>query len=228
MSCFDFKSGMTFKKYISFATSKNIEMKIICVGRNYVDHIKELNNEQNAEPVIFLKPDTAIPQKGMPFFYPKFSTDIHHEVEVVLKINKVGKNISEKFAHKYYDELTVGIDFTARDVQSRLKTKGLPWEIAKGFDGSAPVGTFVSKDNFKSLSNIDFSLRNNDELKQKGNTSLMIFNFDFIIAYVSSYFTLKKGDLIFTGTPAGVSAIKIGDELRCFIGDEELLHVSVR
>ncbi len=203
-------------------------MKILCVGRNYVDHIKELNNEQNAEPVIFLKPDTAIPQRGMPFFYPSFSQDVHHEVEVVLKINKVGKNIAEKFAHKYYDELTVGIDFTARDVQSKLKAKGLPWELAKGFDGSAPVGTFVPKSDFSDLSNIDFSLRINDELKQQGNTGLMIFSFDKIISFVSAYFTLKKGDLIFTGTPAGVSAVKAGDELKCFLGDANLLTVNVK
>ncbi|MEO8150773.1 MAG: fumarylacetoacetate hydrolase family protein [Bacteroidia bacterium] len=203
-------------------------MKIICVGRNYAEHIKELNNVQNDEPVIFLKPDTAIPQRDMPFFYPSFSSDIHHEVEVVLKINKVGKNIAEKFAPKYYDELTVGIDFTARDLQSKLKSKGLPWELAKGFDGSAPIGTFIPKENFPDLSQIDFSLRINGELKQQGNTSMMLFSFDKIIAFVSSYITLKKGDLIFTGTPAGVGAVKIGDKLECFIGDEKLLEVNVK
>lgn len=203
-------------------------MKIICVGRNYAEHIKELGNTQNEEPVIFLKPDTAIPQRDMPFFYPAFSTDVHHEVEVVLKINKVGKNIAEKFAHKYYNELTVGIDFTARDLQSKLKAKGLPWELAKGFDGSAPVGTFVTKEQFGDLNNVNFSLRINGELKQEGNTAMMLFSFDRIIAFVSSYFTLKKGDLIFTGTPAGVSAVKIGDKLECFIGDEKLLEVNVK
>lgn len=203
-------------------------MKIICVGRNYAEHIKELGNTQNSDPVIFLKPDTAIPQKGMPFFYPKFSNDIHHEVEVVLRINKVGKNISEKFAHKYYDEITVGIDFTARDLQTQQKSKGLPWEIAKGFDGSAPIGTFISKSKFMDLQNMNFSLLINGETKQVGNTSMMLFSFDFIIAYVSTFFTLKKGDLIYTGTPAGVGPVKIGDILQCYLEDEKLLEFSVK
>lgn len=203
-------------------------MKIICVGRNYAEHIKELGNIGNAEPVIFLKPDTAIPQKGMPFFYPKFSKDIHHEVEVVLKINKVGKNIAEKFAHKYYDEITVGVDFTARDLQSQQKSKGLPWEISKGFDGSAPVGTFISKSKIKDLQNLDFSLHINGEPRQKGNTAMMLFSFDYIIAYVSSFFTLKKGDLIFTGTPAGVGSVAVGDILQCYLAEDKLLEFSVK
>lgn len=203
-------------------------MKIICIGRNYAAHVKELNMQQNEEPVIFMKPDTAIPQRGMPFFYPKFTQDVHHEVEIVLKINKVGKNIAEKFAHKYFDEITVGIDFTARDLQSGLKAKGLPWEIAKAFDGSAPVGTFLPKDALADLKSIDFFLRLNNQIRQHGNTSLMLFSFEKIISYVSTFFTLKKGDLIFTGTPEGVGAVKTGDTLECIIGNEKLLTVNVR
>jgi 2-keto-4-pentenoate hydratase/2-oxohepta-3-ene-1,7-dioic acid hydratase in catechol pathway len=204
-------------------------MKIICVGRNYVDHIKELNNATPGDPVIFMKPETAIPIKNMPFFYPDFSLDVHHEVEIVVRIDKVGKNIEEQFAHKYYSEIGIGIDFTARDLQAQLKSKGLPWELAKAFDGSAPVSEkFIPKNNFPDLKNINFSLNVNSIEKQNGNTSLMLFSFDYIISFVSKYITLKKGDLIFTGTPAGVSAVQIGDTLEAFIESESLLQIKIK
>lgn len=203
-------------------------MKIICVGRNYAEHAKELNNQVNEQPVIFMKPETAQLQKRQPFFLPDFSSDIHHEVEIVVKISKLGKNIAERFAHKYYDELTVGIDFTARDIQSDLKKKGLPWELAKAFDSSAPVGQFVSKTEFENVSDIKFSLLKNGQAVQEGNTSDMIFSIDYIISFVSQYVTLKKGDLIFTGTPKGVAPVAKGDELEAYIGDRKLLQVKVR
>ena len=203
-------------------------MKIICVGRNYAEHAKELNNTVEEDPVIFMKPETALLNPRQPFFYPKFSNDIHHEVEMVVRINKVGKNIDERFAHKYYQEITVGIDFTARDVQQQLKTKGLPWELAKAFDGSAPVGIFINKNEFESMTDIAFSLNINGVQKQKGNSFEMIHSIDKIISFVSSYITLKKGDLIFTGTPKGVSAVKINDVLEAFIGDKKLLTVKIK
>ena len=203
-------------------------MKIICIGRNYADHIEELNNERPEDPVIFQKPDTAIVRKGEPFFYPDFSTDIHHEVEIVLKVCRIGKNIEERFAHKYYEEIGVGIDFTARDVQSKLKAKGLPWELAKAFDGSAPVSDFVPKSEFTDLQNLRFRLDVNNETKQNGNTEMMLFKMDYIISFVSKYFTLKIGDLIFTGTPKGVGPIKIGDVLTCYIEDRKMLEVKVK
>lgn len=204
-------------------------MKIVCVGRNYVDHIKELNNATPSNPVIFMKPETAIPLKNMPFFYPDFSQDVHHEVEIVLRIDKVGKNIEEQFAHKYYSEIGIGIDFTARDLQTELKNKGLPWELAKSFDGSAPVSEkFIPKENFSNLKNINFSLKVNNMEKQNGNTSLMLFSFDYIISFVSKFVTLKKGDLIFTGTPAGVGAVKVGDNLEAFIENERLLQIKIK
>lgn len=203
-------------------------MKIICVGRNYVAHIKELNNQANDEPVIFLKPETAQLLPRMPFFIPDFSNDVHHEVELVIKINKTGKHIQQEFAHSYYDEIGIGIDFTARDKQASLKAKGLPWELAKAFDGSAPTGKFLSKQNFESVQNIDFRLEKNEAIVQKGNSSNMIFSIDKIISFVSAYFTLKKGDLIFTGTPEGVSAVKADDVLDAFIGDEKLLTVRIK
>jgi acylpyruvate hydrolase len=203
-------------------------MKIICIGRNYSEHIKELNNASNDEPVVFLKPETALLQARMPFFIPSFSNEIHHEVELVLKINKAGKNIQEEFAHKYFSEVTVGIDFTARDKQGELKSKGLPWELGKAFDGSAPVGKFISKDSFTTTDDISFSLRKNGVQVQLGNAKDMIFSFAKIIAFVSKYFTLKKGDLIFTGTPQGVSKINVNDVLEAFIGDEKLLSVKVK
>lgn len=203
-------------------------MKIICVGRNYANHAKELKNEIPSEPVIFIKPDTALLPKKNPFFYPSFSKDVHYEVELVVKINKMGKKIQPKFAHKYYNEISVGIDFTARDVQSELKKKGLPWEKAKAFDSSAPVGTFISLNKFKSIDNIHFSLKINDKVKQKGNTANMLFKVNDLIVYISSFVTLKKGDLIFTGTPEGVGPVAINDHLDAFIEEEHLLSFNVK
>jgi 2-keto-4-pentenoate hydratase/2-oxohepta-3-ene-1,7-dioic acid hydratase in catechol pathway len=207
---------------------KRQNMKILCIGRNYAEHIAELNNERPSEPVIFLKPDTAILKDNEPFYHPDFSNDVHHEVELILKINKVGKNIEAKFAHKYYDEIALGIDFTARDVQSKLKDKGLPWEKAKAFNGSAPISNFISKSQFADLKNLNFHLEINNETRQKGNTAMMLWNFDEIIAEISKYFTLKTGDLIFTGTPSGVSAVKIGDKLTGFIEDKEMFSFEVK
>jgi acylpyruvate hydrolase len=203
-------------------------MKILCIGRNYADHISELNNERPTEPVVFLKPDTAVLKDNEPFYHPDFSKDIHHEVEIVLKINKVGKNIESKFAYKYYDEIGIGIDFTARDLQAKLKEKGLPWEKAKAFDNSAPISGFVSKSQFTNLKNLNFHLEINGEIRQKGNTEMMIWNFDEIIAEISKYFTLKTGDLIFTGTPAGVGKVNIGDRLVAFVEGVEMMSFEVR
>lgn len=203
-------------------------MKILCIGRNYAEHIAELNNERPSEPVVFMKPDTAILKDNEAFYHPDFSNDIHHEVEIVLKINKMGKNIESKFAHKYYDEIGIGIDFTARDVQSKLKEKGLPWEKAKAFNGSAPISSFVSKAHFSDLKNLNFHLEINGESRQVGNTSMMLWNFDEIIAEISKYFTLKTGDLIFTGTPAGVGKVKIGDKLTAFIEGKEMLTFEIK
>lgn len=203
-------------------------MKILAIGRNYAEHIKELNNERPADPVIFMKPDTALLKNNAPFYYPDFSSDIHHEVELVLKISREGKNIEEKFAHKYYEEIGIGIDFTARDLQQKAKEKGLPWTIAKGFNGSAPVSEFVPVTDFPDLNNLNFSLKLNGEVQQQGNTSMMLFSFNFMISYLSKFFTLKKGDLIFTGTPAGVSPVKIGDRLEAFIEDKKMLDFEVK
>lgn len=203
-------------------------MKIICIGRNYAAHIEELRNEKPGKPVVFLKPDTALLKGGAPFFYPDFSENIHHEVELVLKISKEGKYIQPQFAHRYFEEIGLGIDFTARDLQDQCKAKGLPWEIAKGFNGSAPIGDFKSVTEFSDLKDIDFHLEINGELKQKGNTSLMLFDFATIISYISQFFTLKKGDLIYTGTPAGVGPVKVGDHLTGFIGTEEMLDFEVK
>ena len=203
-------------------------MKIIAVGRNYVEHIQELNSEQPDEPVIFLKPETAILYHNAPFFYPDFSTDIHHEVEVLVKINRVGKNIEERFAHKYYDEIGLGIDFTARDLQTKLKAKGLPWELAKAFNGSAPVSEFVPKTEFSDLQNLNFGLAINGETRQESNTSLMLFGIDFLISFVSRYFLLQKGDILFTGTPKGVGLVQISDQLVGTLEGRELLNFGVR
>jgi len=203
-------------------------MKIICIGRNYAAHIEELKNEKPGQPVVFLKPDTALLKGGAPFYYPDFSTNIHHEIELVLKISKEGKYIQPQFAHRYFDEIGLGIDFTARDLQDQCKAKGLPWEIAKAFNGSAPIGDFKSVTEFSDLKNIDFHLEINGEVKQKGNTSLMIFDFATIISYVSQFFMLKKGDLIYTGTPSGVGPVQTGDQLIGFIGNEKMLHVEVK
>ena len=203
-------------------------MKLICIGRNYTEHIKELENEKPIDPVVFLKPDTAILLKRQPFFVPDFSDDVHHEVEVLVKINKVGKHIDRKFAHKYYDEIGLGIDFTARDLQSQLKAKGLPWEKAKAFDGSAVVGKWLSKSNFKNVNDINFNLHKNDTIVQDGNTGLMLWKIDELIEYVSKYFTLKIGDIIFTGTPAGVGRVVANDKLKGFIENEELFSITVK
>lgn len=203
-------------------------MKIIAIGRNYAEHARELNNPVPAEPVIFLMPDTCILNNNKPFFYPEFSTDIHHEIEIVLRINRVGKNIQAKFAHRYYNELTVGVDFTARDLQKAAKEKGLPWEKAKAFDGSAPVGQFIPLAKLSGPKAINFHLNINGARVQTGNTADMLFSFDQIIEHVSRYFSLKMGDLIFTGTPAGVGPVKIGDHLEGFIENEKLLDFHVR
>ncbi|ALM50059.1 2-hydroxyhepta-2,4-diene-1,7-dioate isomerase [Flavobacterium psychrophilum] len=203
-------------------------MKIICIGRNYVKHIEELQNERPDEPVIFLKPDTAVVQKQFPFVIPEFTNDVHHEVEVLVKINKVGKYIDAKFAHKYYDEIGLGIDFTARDLQAKLKEKGLPWEKAKAFDGSAVVGDFVSKTEFPDLNNINFELTSNSTVVQSGNTQHMLWKIDEIIAYVSQYFTLRTGDIIFTGTPEGVAKVSPEDVLEGFIEGKKLFRIQVK
>ncbi|WP_418263481.1 fumarylacetoacetate hydrolase family protein [Flavobacterium faecale] len=203
-------------------------MKIICIGRNYAKHIEELKNERPTEPVIFMKPDSAVLLKQHPFVIPEFSEEIHHEVELIVKINKVGKYIDTKFANKYYDEISVGIDFTARDLQSKLKEKGLPWEIAKGFDGSAVIGEFLSKKQFSSLENITFELTNNNSTVQKGNSAHMLWKIDEIISYVSQFFTLKIGDIIFTGTPEGVAAVKPDDVLEGFLEGQKLFRIQVK
>lgn len=203
-------------------------MKIVCIGRNYTDHIKELDNVMPTEPVVFIKPDSAVLPKEQDFYIPEFSTNIHYEVEVLVKIKKVGKHIDTKFAHTYYDEIGLGIDFTARDLQQQLKSKGLPWEKAKGFDGSAVIGKLLPKTNFKDLNNLNFSLFKNDEEVQKGNTSLMLHNIDDIIAYVSTYFMLKKGDIIFTGTPAGVGKVEPNDYLSGVLEDQELFNLKIK
>jgi len=203
-------------------------MKIICIGRNYVNHIEELQNERPSEPVIFMKPDSAVLLKQHPFVIPEFSNDIHHEIELIVKINKVGKYIDTKFAHKYYDEISVGIDFTARDVQNELKAKGLPWEKAKSFDGSAVIGEFLPKKQFNSLENITFELTNNYKTVQKGNASHMLWKIDELISYVSRYFTLKIGDIIFTGTPEGVAAVKSDDVLEGFLEGNKLFSIQIK
>ena len=203
-------------------------MKIICIGRNYAKHIEELQNERPNEPVVFLKPDSAILLKQHPFVIPEFSNDVHHEVEILVKINKVGKYIEPRFAHNYYDEIGLGIDFTARDLQSKLKENGLPWEKAKAFDGSAVIGDFLLKKEFNSLENINFELRNNGNVVQQGNSSHMLWKIDELIAHVSQFFTIKKGDILFTGTPEGVNAVKPNDVLEGFIENKKLFRIQVK
>jgi 2-keto-4-pentenoate hydratase/2-oxohepta-3-ene-1,7-dioic acid hydratase in catechol pathway len=203
-------------------------MKLICIGRNYTEHIRELDNEKPEHPVVFLKPDTAILLKKQPFFIPDFSNDVHHEVEVLVKINKLGKHIQKKFAYKYYDEIGLGIDFTARDLQKELKEKGLPWEKAKSFDGAAVIGAWVNASQFENVDAISFSLQKNDAIVQQGNTSHMLWKIDEIIEYVSKYFTLKIGDIIFTGTPAGVGKVVADDKLIGFIEDNQMFSIIVK
>ncbi len=203
-------------------------MKIICIGRNYTAHIAELENEKPTDPVVFIKPDSSVLPKEQDFYIPEFSNDIHYEVEVLVKIKKVGKHIEEKFAPKYYDEIGLGIDFTARDVQQKLKEKGLPWEKAKGFDGASVVGKWVSKEDYSDVNNLNFSLLKNNEIVQDGNTNLMLWKIDEIIAYVSKYFTLKKGDIIFTGTPAGVGSVKTNDYLSGKLEGVEMFNVNIK
>ncbi|WP_417866878.1 fumarylacetoacetate hydrolase family protein [Xanthomarina gelatinilytica] len=203
-------------------------MKLICIGRNYTDHIKELDNEKPTDPVVFLKPDTAVLLKKQPFFIPDFSNDVHHEVEVLVKISKVGKYIDKKFAHKYYNEIGLGIDFTARDLQAKLKEKGLPWEKAKAFDGAAVVGNWMAKEEIMDINNLSFSLEKNGQVVQAGNTSHMLWKIDELIEYISKYFTLKIGDIIFTGTPAGVGSVSANDRLEGFIESKQMFSITVK
>lgn len=203
-------------------------MKIICIGRNYAEHAKEMNAAVPTEPVFFLKPDTALIRDNQAFYYPDFSKEIHHEVELVLKINKAGKNISPEFAHKYYDEIGIGIDFTARDIQAKCKEKGLPWEKAKAFDGSAPIGSFMNKEEFADLNSISFHLAVNGKTVQKGNTKDLLFSFDAVVVYVSKFFTLRTGDLIYTGTPEGVGPVVVGDKLEAFIESNKMMEFEIK
>lgn len=203
-------------------------MKIICIGRNYHDHISELKNKITKEPLFFLKPDTAIQPKGHPFFIPDFSNNIHYEAELVIKVSKNGKNINEQFSHKYYEEIGLGIDFTARDIQEQCKELGHPWEKAKGFDGSAQIShKFINKNDLD-LNNICFKLEKNQQIVQNGNSKDMIYSFDYIISYVSKFYTLRAGDLIYTGTPAGVDSVKIGDKLIGYLEEEKILSVNIK
>ena len=203
-------------------------MKIIGIGRNYIEHAKELNNAIALTPIIFLMPDTALLKNNEAFYYPSFTKDIHHEIELVVKISKEGKNIQEKFANKYFDEIGLGIDFTARDLQQQAKEDGLPWTLAKGFNSSAPISEFVSKTDFDDINNISFSLTINRELRQSGTTADMVFSIDYIIAYVSQFITLKKGDLIYTGTPKGVGSVVVGDKLEGFLENKPMLTCEIR
>jgi len=203
-------------------------MKIICIGQNYSDHIKELNSEMPSEPLFFLKPDSAVLLNKHPFVIPEFSNEVHYEVEVLVRINRLGKYIAPKFAHKYYNEIGLGIDFTARDLQRTCKEKGHPWEKAKAFDGSAVIGQWVEKEKFKDLHNIDFHLKKNDKIVQSGNTANMIYDIDTLIAYVSQYMTLKIGDILFTGTPAGVGPVAIDDKLTGYLNSEESFTLNIK
>ena len=203
-------------------------MKIICIGRNYIDHIKELSNQKPMNPVVFLKPDSSIIAKNQNFIIPSFSNEIHHEVELVIKINKVGKHIDKFFSHKYYDEIGLGIDFTARDIQSNLKEKGHPWEKSKAFDNSCMVGNFLKKEKLEDISKIQFSLKKNNEIVQSGCSNDMLWKIDELISYVSQYFTLKIGDLIFTGTPSGVSKVESGDILEGYISSFKMFTLKVK
>lgn len=203
-------------------------MKIICIGRNYAAHAEEMNSSVPKEPIFFLKPESSLIVKSKPFYYPSFSNEVHHEIELVLKINRLGKNIEEQFAHKYYNEIGLGIDFTARDIQQECKDKGLPWEKAKAFDGSAVIGDFISKDSLKDINNISFHLTKNGDTVQIGDTKNLLFSFDQVISYVSKFMTLKIGDLIYTGTPEGVGPVQLNDQLEGYVGDTQLLKCVVK
>lgn len=203
-------------------------MKIICIGRNYVAHARELNNEVPDSPVFFMKPDSALVINNRPFFYPEFSNDVHYELEVVIRINRLGRSIEEQFAGRYYSEVALGVDFTARDLQAEQKKRGLPWEIAKGFDYSAPISEFFPVEKFGDIHNLSFRLDLNGKTVQDGNTSLMIFSFEKIISYVSRFMTLKTGDLIYTGTPAGVGPVAISDRLEAYLEGEKLMDFPVK
>ena len=203
-------------------------MKIFCIGRNYVAHAKELGNEVPDEPVVFMKPKSALLQPHTPFYYPEFTNDLHYECELVLRISKNGKYIQDKFASKYYDAVTTGIDFTARDIQNDLKAKGLPWEKAKAWDNSAAIGKWIPFTSIKNKKDINFCLYKNKELVQQSNANLMIHDFDSIVAYISNYFSVNIGDLVFTGTPAGVGELVVGDELEAFIEDDSLLSLEIK
>lgn len=203
-------------------------MKIICVGRNYTDHIKELENNKPKEPVLFLKPDSSIILNNKPFFIPDFSQNIHYELELIIKISRLGKHIQEKFSHKYYDFIGLGIDFTARDLQSDLKSKGLPWEKSKAFDGSCFISKWINKSEFNDVNNLNFNLNKNGKTVQKTNSKLMLWKIDELISYISKFFTLKIGDVIFTGTPAGVGKVSIGDNLEGFIEDNKIFNLNIK
>lgn len=203
-------------------------MKIFAIGQNYIEHNKELNNSNPTEPVVFMKPDTAVLRNNKPFFLPDFSSEIHYETELIIKINRIGKNISPKFAHRYYDEIGLGVDFTARDLQRKLKAEGRPWEVSKAFDGSAVVGNFLPKERFEDIQNVDFHLDINGFPVQTGNSKDMIFRIDDLIAYISKFFTLKIGDIIFTGTPVGVGPVKINDQLQGYISNEKMFDFKVK
>jgi len=203
-------------------------MKLICIGRNYTAHIEELENERPKDPVVFIKADSAVLPKEQDFYLPPFSNNVHHEVELLVKITKVGKHIAKEFAHKYYDEVSLGIDFTARDVQDELKSKGLPWEKAKSFDGSAVIGKWVSKSNYNDLNQLSFSLKKNNEVVQSASSELMLWKIDELISYVSQFFTLKKGDILFSGTPSGVGKVEAGDVLEGFIESESFFKIGVK
>jgi len=203
-------------------------MKIICIGRNYREHAKELNNEVPEKPVFFIKPDNCLLRNNQPFFYPDFTNDLHYELEVVLRINRLGRSINKKFAHRYYDAITLGIDFTARDLQQECKQKGLPWEMAKAFDYSAPIGPFIPKEDLGDLNSLDFFLKKNGEVVQHGNTADMIFGYDELIEHVSKFVTFRTGDLLFTGTPSGVGPVKVGDRLQAYLGERLILDFFVK
>ncbi|QKG80166.1 fumarylacetoacetate hydrolase family protein [Tenuifilum thalassicum] len=203
-------------------------MKIICIGRNYREHAKELNNEVPEKPVFFIKPDNCLLRNNQPFFYPDFTNDLHYELEVVLRINRLGRSINKKFAHRYYDAITLGIDFTARDLQQECKQKGLPWEMAKAFDYSAPIGPFIPKEDLGDLNSLDFYLKKNGEMVQHGNTADMIYGYDELIEHVSKFVTFRTGDLLFTGTPSGVGPVKVGDRLQAYLGERLILDFFVK